>query len=65
MAEMEAVIRRLDRTFSIDQGRILVVMPDLADGWMTRVADALAALAPVEQPRRQRGGARQHRTARG
>ena len=65
MDEMEAAIRRLDPTFSLDQGRIPLVMPDLADGWMDRVADALAALAPGDQPRRRRGGARQRRSASG
>eukprot|EP00966_Prymnesium_polylepis_P243559 5632073-Prymnesium_polylepis.1 len=33
-------------------------MPDLADGWMDRVTDALAALAPGEQPRRDRASGR-------
>eukprot|EP00966_Prymnesium_polylepis_P108562 2513543-Prymnesium_polylepis.1 len=65
MDEMEAAIRRHDPTFSLDQGQIPLVMPDLADGWMDQVADALAALAPGDQPRRQRGGARQRRSTSG
>ena len=62
---MEAAIRLLDPTFSLDEGMIPLVMPDLDDGWMDRVADALAALAPGEQPRGQRGGARKRRSASG
>eukprot|EP00966_Prymnesium_polylepis_P230356 5329984-Prymnesium_polylepis.1 len=59
---MEAAIRRLDPMFSLDEGMIPLVMPDLADGWMDRVVDALAALAPGEQPRRDRAGGRRRRS---
>ena len=55
IAEMAAALRAVDPTFTIEDGAVAVVFPDISDGWLDRAAERLL-------PRRHRGRAHSARS---